>query len=142
MKIPTYMKHLNIFHQYYFSWRYLSSWFKNIGLFFRTFKWAWQRATRGFADYDVWDLDHYLGTLTAATLIHLSNHHWGVPYEFQENPDEWTKWLQDTADLIKEAKHTEDDYSIQDWEIRHNKAKDLRHQVFERLEEHWEDLWD
>ena len=45
---------LNIFTGGYMPW-YPRNWFDNIKHFFHTIKWGWQRATKGYSDYDgIW----------------------------------------------------------------------------------------
>lgn len=46
---------LNVFH-FGYSHKF-TLW--NIKNFFRTLKWAWQRATKGYCDWDRWDLDFF-----------------------------------------------------------------------------------
>ena len=53
------MNPLNVFNNPYFSWKYPECWYKNIRMFFRSFKYAYQRITKGYAYCDTWDLDDY-----------------------------------------------------------------------------------
>lgn len=54
---------LNIFINGYMPW-HPCNWLFNTRHFFRTIKWAWQRATRGYSDPDTWELgDHFLRIL-------------------------------------------------------------------------------
>jgi hypothetical protein len=62
------MNKLNVFGYGYYSWR---APFSNIGAFFRNIKYAYQRVTRGFCDYDAWDLDHYYTELIAASISYM-----------------------------------------------------------------------
>ena len=54
------MNKLNVFNTQWCPWKYPNNWIRNARLFFRQFKWAYQRMTRGFCDFDTWDLDSYL----------------------------------------------------------------------------------
>ena len=67
------MNPLNVFGHGYSSIRYISNWGRNIRLFFRQFKWAYQRITRGFCDFDVWDFDYYLTSVMAQGIKHLAD---------------------------------------------------------------------
>lgn len=140
-----YMKDLNIFDQWYLSWKYPMNWFKNIKIFFKSIKWGWQRATRGYSDYDVWDLDYFYTHLIANTLDYLGDHHVGVPMEFNitedKDPDDWAMWLYDTADLLRQAAHYEDDYSFTP-QYRAEEGERLRQEAFTRLLSKWTSLWD
>lgn len=50
------------------SLRYPSNWIKNISWFFRSFKYAAQRAKRGYSDYDLWDIGDYITGMSAQAL--------------------------------------------------------------------------
>ena len=63
----------NVFKQYYCPWRYPSNWIKNIRLFFRRYKWAYQRAKRGYADCDIWNFDSYLEKIISKGLRELEH---------------------------------------------------------------------
>ena len=67
------MNPLNVFGHDYSPIRYPSNWGRNIRLFFRQFKWAYQRITRGFCDFDVWDFDYYLTSVMAQGIKHLAD---------------------------------------------------------------------
>ena len=105
------MKRQNVFNNPYYKWRYPSSWWKNIRMFFRSFKYAWQRITRGYADCDTFDLDtYYLDTL-AGTLYHLADNHWGYPGDEQFPNDElWTAYLKEMAGCFYRANECNDYY--------------------------------
>lgn len=92
---------MNIFKVSYLPWRYFPNWFKNIGLFFRRFKWAWQRATRGYSDWDLWDLDQFYVKLFKDSLWALSEitHGWPANNDFPEFED-WTNYLKDISRLF------------------------------------------
>ena len=91
----------NVFKQLYSPWRYLSNWIRNIRLFFRRYKWAYQRAKRGYADCDIWDMDSWLLTLFHDSLNHLADNHCGWPgnEDFPED-ENWTKYLKEMAQLL------------------------------------------
>lgn len=92
------MHRLNVFKQNYCPWKYPSNWRPNFRLFFRQFKWAYQRATRGYCDYDVWDLDSYYLDLFFVTLNHLADTAYGYPgtKEFPTYED-WQRALKEMA---------------------------------------------
>lgn len=73
------MNKLNVFNNSYSPWKYISNWPGNTRLFFRQFKWAYQRITRGFCDLDYWDLDHYLAELMAQSIKVLADETHGFP---------------------------------------------------------------
>lgn len=53
------MRPLNVFSFGYYSWHYPKNWFSNIKQFFVNIKYAFQRATKGYCSYDIWDLDAF-----------------------------------------------------------------------------------
>ena len=102
------MNYLNVFKNPYYSWIYPKGWIKNCKMFFRSFKFAWQRITRGYADCDTWDLDTFYLYMFRDTLNHLADHHYGYPgdEEFPEDED-WTKYLKNMADKFDQANEAE-----------------------------------
>lgn len=71
------MNKLNVFGYGYYSWR---APFSSIGAFFRNIKYAYQRATRGFCDYDAWDLDYYYTELIAASISYMRKNLHSYPH--------------------------------------------------------------
>ena len=49
----------NVFKFGYYPCGRVKNIFHNIKNFFRTLKWAWQRAVNGYCDFDLYDLDIY-----------------------------------------------------------------------------------
>ena len=104
-------KRLNVFNQSYMPLTHISNWPRNIRLFFRQFKWAYQRATRGCCDCDVWDLDSYFLDLFHDTLLHLANTTHGYPgtKEFS-TPESWDRCLRELAQKFYQANEYNDFY--------------------------------
>lgn len=75
----------NIFNQYYAPLRYPGNWITNIKTFFRSCKWAWQRITKGYSSYDVWNFDLYLSNVISGGAFELgqTTHTYpdGITYE-------------------------------------------------------------
>ena len=67
------MNELNVFNNSWSPWKYPSNWIRNARVFFRQFKWAYQRITRGYSDPDIWDFDTYLANLMSGDIEHLAN---------------------------------------------------------------------
>jgi hypothetical protein len=88
----------------YYNWNTPKNICSNIGLFFRRFKWAYQRATRGYADCDIWNMDQWLLELLPAALNHLADHHYGFPGDEEFPTDEaWVNYLKEIAQLFYQA---------------------------------------
>ena len=101
----------NIFKQYYSPWRYPSNWIKNIRLFFRRYKWAYQRAKRGFADCDAWNMDGWILNLFHDSLSYLADNHYGYPGNDEYPTDEaWTAQLKELAQLFYQANESNEYY--------------------------------
>jgi hypothetical protein len=59
-------------------------------------RWARQRLTRGYADCDIWGLDHYLAKIIYKRLkVFKAMRRCGVPLAFSEHPEEWERVLGD-----------------------------------------------
>jgi len=105
------MNRLNVFKNSYYRWCYPSCWWKNIRMFFRSFKYAYQRITKGFCDMDIWDLDNYYLNIFTGTLNYLANYHMGYPDRSPYETDEkWTKHLRETADCFYRANEMNEYY--------------------------------
>ena len=161
------MYKLNVFRSkyHYYSWKHPSQWFKNIKLFFRQFKYAWQRITRGFCDADIWNLKRYYENLFHATLTHFANNLHSAPNNFYDEElsvGPWQDYLREMARHFYNADMTNDvlenEYKEAHWLNPDN--EELSKQYFSReheiaewcneelkkgldmLQEVFEDLWD
>ena len=103
----------NVFKYGWMPWRYPRNWWDNIKLSFRQCKWAWQRATRGFADCDTWNMDQWLLSILPGALNHLADNHWGWPGDsrFPEDED-WTQYLKDMAQKFYSANEANEVYPM------------------------------
>jgi hypothetical protein len=106
---------LNVFKHDWLYWRYPRNWGKNIVDFFRRIKWAWQRATRGYCDLDVWNFDVYHTNLIIAALSNLAENHMGYAVYLKDgtkikDDEEWTQYLLKIEDHFKKAQEYDDYY--------------------------------
>lgn len=127
-----------------YSWARFHGIVGNIKRIPRMFKYAWQRMNRGYADCDVWNFDTYLVSIITSGLRHLAEY--GHTYAFEFTPEEWEHWLKETADMLEEG--ADDDWWI-NWDIpgetyqkEQERRKLLFNEAFDRLKEHFGDLWD
>lgn len=104
------------------------AWHRYIPWFFRTLKFSWQRAVRGFSDYDVWDLDSYLAILIEESLTHLANTAHGCP-DAADNMESWQNVLKNTAKYFHKYACENNERSLEAY-IRYLRLKQ------ELLEEH------
>lgn len=72
-------------------WKYEE--IRNPKQFFRHIKWCYQRITRGFCDYDIWDLRSFYLGLLIDSLKYFKNHTQTYPNrkEYGETPIQWRK---------------------------------------------------
>lgn len=105
------MNNLNVFNNPYYKWRYPSCWWKNIRMFFHSFKYAWQRITKGYADCDTFDLDSYYLDILSGTLNYLAENHYGYPGDSKFPTDEdWTAYLKKMAKCFYNANESNKAY--------------------------------
>lgn len=165
------MNKLNVFNQDWCPWRYPSNWIKNTGLFFRQFKWAYQRITKGYCDADYWDLDTHLSRLMAQSIKELADNTHGYPgteefptydswraylykivyllnYSLQEdmyNPYE-KDWLETFKEHFNKKRTPEEEDIIKkyiDYEIENDKKKrDAQDKALSMIQHVYNHLWD
>lgn len=94
-----YKNNLNVFTYGYLPIKFPQNWWKNIKQFFRNIKYAFQRATKGYSDYDRWSIDIYLAYLLPAMLLDMKENTVGYPaLEGLSSPEEWDKILEEMAE--------------------------------------------
>lgn len=113
------------------------------------FKWWWdrvgrvprrqralvQRARRGWAEQDVWQLDRYLAGVMAGAVRHLAATGHGAPHDLED--DEWRQTLDEIAGGFEDYSHaaeTSDHYDEQTL-AKLRRSLDL-------MSQYWTDLWD
>lgn len=144
-------KNLNVFTMCaYCPWRYPSNWWSNIKQFFRHFKWAWQRMTKGYCDFDCFALDDYYLKLIPATLRTLSEDTHGYPEKFN-TPNKWQEELIGIAENFEAAATTEKEYfkdgnwidmAIKNYEEYSNFIDSSMRAGFDGFKENFWHLWD
>ena len=112
------MSELNIFKKGYYSWRCP---IHNIGQFFRNCKYAWQRATKGYSDWDTWDLDQYYSSLIFDSMMQFADEI--NSRTIGKTCDEWAEKIRSIAHKIKasndyEEKYWEEISSLGDLELK------------------------
>jgi len=92
---------LNVLTYGYYPWRYITNWFRNIRIFFRNLKFAYQRVTRGYCDWDTWELYDYYTQLFYYTLRDLADNTHGCPGWWHlegKSHEDWENHLREIAD--------------------------------------------
>lgn len=110
---------LTVFNYNFLPWR-LRNIPRNMKYACRNIKYAWQRATKGYCDCDLWNLDGYLTFLIAAAIEDLADNHMGYPGVAPVDTDEkWTEMLHTIAQNLKESDECYDEEFL--WENPYTK---------------------
>lgn len=126
---------LNIFTGGYMPW-YPRYWWENICYFFRTIKWGWQRAIRGYSDYDTWDLDRYYSRMMIASLSQFRKETKGYP-GYMNDIEEWYAILDKIIFLLKQANEDEpleEKNELAEWYEEYLSTKTLDFTKVEKVE--------
>lgn len=118
---------LNVFKSCpYYRWNSFTNIKNNIKLFFRRFKWAYQRITKGFCDMDTWDLDDYYTRLFVDSLTTFSKHMNGWPQskEFPEFED-YKKYIDRMIYLFDQSIEGHED-------IKNEYEEEYHHQILSK----------
>ena len=105
------MHPLNVFNNPKLPLKYPSNWIKTAGMYLRSFKYAYQRATKGVADCDYWDLDVYFLRIFVEGLNLLMKYQHGYPGT-DEFPtmEAWNAYLVQMRDCFYRADESNDYY--------------------------------
>ena len=105
------MHPLNVFNNPKLPLKYPSNWISTIRMWRRSFKYAYQRITRGIADCDYWDLDSYFLKIFVEGLDLLREKGWGYPgNEEFPTPESWHDYLKEMRDCFYRADESNDYY--------------------------------
>ena len=117
---------LNLFTNGYMPW-YPCNWRSNVKYFFRAIKWGWQRAIRGYSDYDTWDLDIYYSNMMIASLSQFRADVQGYP-GYMDSIEEWYAILDKIILLLKQANEDEpleEKNELSEWYEEHLETRTL-----------------
>ena len=89
----------------------------------RAIKYGWQRATRGFSNYDLWALDEFYLKVLSNSLKYFTKNRHGSP---DTEHDKWTKKYLEIADCFYRATE-ENEYYKNEWRDDYfNSLKDFK----------------
>lgn len=91
MKTKNKFNGRNVFTLYPYSWKYPSCWLRNIESFFRGFKYTYQRATKGYCDYDLFSISDWFLEVFPNMLKEFADETYSHPYDMDEK--EWGEYL-------------------------------------------------
>lgn len=150
------MNKLNVFNLNLYSWRPIN-WGKNIRTILRSFKMAYQRITKGYCDWDLYNLDDYYAKFLSETLKEFAiNTH---TYPLDCPTDElWMERVTKLGSKFEMIARDIDDYNpfaetclenkdagnsyVQFYKIMSDKRNELIKESFRELGEIFNDLWD
>ena len=81
----------NVFKLYPHNWKRPSNWWDNIKDFFRGFKYTYQRATKGYCDYDLFSISDWFLEMFPNMLKEFSEGTYSYPWDMEEK--DWRKYL-------------------------------------------------
>lgn len=97
----------NVFKLYPHNWKRPSNWWDNIKDFFRGFKYAHQRAVKGYCDYDLFSICDWFLEVFPNMLKEFSEGTHSYPYDMEEK--EWGKYLVEMGEhFLNACKEYED----------------------------------
>ena len=83
----------NVFKFYPHNWKRPSNWWGNIKDFFRSFKFAYQRITKGYCDYDLFSISDWFLEVFPDMIKEFRENTIGYPYDMTE--EQWMKYLKE-----------------------------------------------
>ena len=105
------MHPLNVFNNPKLPLKYPKNWISMFRAYRRSFKYAYQRITRGIADCDYWDLDSYLLKIFVQGLDLLLKNQCGYPGNDEfPTPESWDKYLKEMREYFYRADESNNYY--------------------------------
>ena len=109
----------------------------------RRAKFRRQRITRGFSDWDWWDLDYFLCNLLAKSLRHYATHTIGWSMNLASTFEEYQERILRLADMFEKMANWEvDNADRRDYEQESKELYELTKKAFTELGEVFWSLWD
>ena len=85
---------------YVYKWTTWGGFWRNVGRFFRCWKPAWHRATKGYCRMDTWDVNYSLTTYLIQVLIEYRNVTNGWPFPHFQTFEHWIAALDECIDNL------------------------------------------
>ena len=106
-------------------------------------KWKRQRISRGFSDYDWWDLDQFYLNLFVSSLRHYAKNTTGHNSSFAPSFEEYQRRILQLADMFEKMANWEIDNADRcDYEQESKELYELTQKAFSELAEVFWSLWD
>lgn len=133
------MNKLNVFGYGFWPARHV---FHNTKTFFRNIKYAWQRATKGYCDYDVWDLEDFYTKLFINSLGDYVKDLHSLPLDFEEE-ENWIEYINEIRQHFINSEETwGNKLSFDEWIDAAGYREKERQIALEMLSKVYADLWD
>lgn len=144
---------LNVFRFNCHDWKRPRNWIPNCKQFFRNCKYAYQRVTKGYCEYDLWDLDRFYSELFVNSIHDFKQNLHGAPVEFfdgeKDSNQPWIDYLtemenhfynsiEDNEVYINEYDCILDEGLFQNIENEDPKKKELKEKWIQREYEIWD----
>ncbi|MBQ4122281.1 hypothetical protein IJD44_00930 [bacterium] len=115
--------------------------------FLRQLKWAKQRITRGFSDFDTFNLDQFYIQLFIDSLTYFKENLHGAPIKYfdeqAENPTwKWEKYLNEMIEHFRLANEDLYQYDLKEWDERNDLQQEHLNKGLEMLQKEFNSLWD
>lgn len=127
-----------------FSWMWWKNYIKPRN-WFRPVLWLYQRATRGYADCDLWSLDSYLAQIMPGALEDLRKTKQGIPHDVTE--EQFDRMLGQMAEGFRAAGRILDGHPYSpkhsvEYEAWAKEQQDLFDEGLRLFHERYFNLWD
>lgn len=109
-------------------------------------RWHWQRAFRGWADCDVWDMNSYLSRLVEEMTARLAEEHVGHPPDMTD--ERWSNRLSFISRSFRDYRrwrdegHLEGDPNSDEFKIKENLVMENWGKAWEVFHKYYGSLWD
>ena len=119
------MNKLNVLTYGFFPWRLCTLWhnFRQIG---RNLRYVLQRATKGYCDQDLWNLDYFYSQLFVNTLTDFPKQLHGAPSKFyDEESDSISRWIDYINEMRDHFYNSIEENEVQKNEIEYNPSFEI-----------------
>ena len=119
------MNKLNVLTYGFLPWRLCNLW-HNFRQIWRNLRYVLQRATKGYCDQDLWNLDYFYSQLFVDTLTDFSKQLHGAPSEFyDEESGSISRWIDYISEMRDHFYNSIEENEVQKNEIEYNHSFEI-----------------
>lgn len=119
------MNKLNVLTYGFLPWRLCNLW-HNFRQIWRNLRYVLQRATKGYCDQDLWNLDYFYSQLFVDTLTDFSKQLHGAPSEFyDEESGSISRWIDYINEMRDHFYNSIEENEVQKNEIEYNHSFEI-----------------